>query len=127
MTAPEEVPLRWDHGVADGEVRSAYARVTLTSPIADPSEEPIVIFLDINPDGDAFQWTAFFVDEEGVDRAEIGRGTTVDLEEAMKESWVRVCGFLTSLGYADDEITRSISQPAGSLILDLDEGYDDDE
>ena len=114
--------------MADGEVRSAYARVTLTSPIADPSEEPKVISLDIKPDGGGFRWSAYYEAEEGLlqrGRNQMGIGRRSG--QAKRDSWGEVCQYLTNLGYTDDEITESISQPAGSLTLDLDEGDDDDE
>ncbi len=119
----------WEHRVADGLVTSAYARVTLNSPIPDPSEEPSVIFLGINPDDDRFRWSAYYQVEEGgpFNEGEIKWGSAADLEQAKRDSWAEVYKFLINLGYTDSEIAKSVSQPAGSLELDLDDGDEDDE
>jgi hypothetical protein len=82
--------------------------------------------LDTNPDADGFRWSAYYGAEEGApfNEGEIKWGSAANLAQAKRDSWSEVCRFLTMLGYTDDEITKSISQPAGSLILDLE---DDDE
>ncbi len=128
MTSPNDVTLRWNHGMADGVVKSAYARVTLTSPIADSSEQLSVISLDINPDDDGFQCSAYHGDEEDVPFNEgVSTGSAPNLVLAKQDGWAAVCKVLTNLGYTDGEIAESISQPAGSLTLDLDEWDDNDE
>jgi hypothetical protein len=128
MTGPQDVSLRWDHGGVEGLVTSAYARITLTSPIADPSEVPNVISLDINLDGDGFRWSDYHGGEEDAPFNEgIKSGSAADLETAKRDAWEAVFHYLTNLGFTNGEITESISQPAGSLTLDLDEGDDDDE
>jgi hypothetical protein len=127
MTGPEDVSLRWEHGVADGLVTSAYARITLDGPIVDPSEGPNVISLDVNTDDDGFRWSSYYEAEEGApfNEGEIKWGSAADLSQAKRDAWAEVYQFLTSLGYSDDEITESISQPAGSLELDLDDNDDE--
>ena len=129
MTSPTDVSPGWEDEVVDGLATSAFARITFNGPLADSSEGPYVLFLDINPDDDGFRWSVSCEVEEGApfNEGEIKWGSATDLEQAKRDSWSEVCRFLTSLGYTDDEITRSISQPAGSLILDLDDDYDDEE
>lgn len=128
MTSPEDVSLRWDHGVADGLVTVAYARVTLNSPIADPAEGPNVVFLDVKPADDGFRWSAYYGVEEDApfNEGEIRWGSATDLEQAKRDAWAEAYRFLIGLDYTDAEIAKSISQPAGSLALDLDEGDDDE-
>jgi hypothetical protein len=129
MTGLEGVSLRWDHGVADGLVTSAHARVVLDSPIADLSEGPNVITLDINPDDEGFRWSAYYGadDDAPFNEGEIKRGTAPDLAQAKRDSWAEVCRILINLAHTDEEIIESISQPPGSLSLDLDDGDDDEE
>jgi hypothetical protein len=106
VVRPEDVSLRWDHGVADGLVT--------------------VVFLDVNPADAGFRWSAYYEAEEGApfNEGEIKWGSAAELEQAKRDSWSEACRYLVSLGYTENEITESISQPGGSLALDLD---DDDE
>jgi hypothetical protein len=128
MTSPKDVLPHWDHGIADGLVTSACARLTLNGPIADPAEGPNVIFLDINPDDDGFRWSAYYGAEEGApfNEGEIKWGSATDLEQAKRDSWAEAYRFLISLDYTNGEITGAVSRPAGSLELDLDDGDEDD-
>lgn len=128
MTGPEDISLRWCHGVVGGVVTSAYARITFISPIADRPDLPSVVSLDISPDDEGFQWAVYHGGEEDAPFNEtITSGSAVDLELAKRDAWAALHQYLTGLGHTDGEITESVSQPAGSLTLDLDEGDDDDE
>jgi hypothetical protein len=126
VVRPEDVSLRWDHGVADGLVTSAYARVTVNGRIADLADGQTVVFLDVNSADAGFRWSAYYEAEEGApfNEGEIKWGSAAELEQAKRDSWSEACRYLVSLGYTENEITESISQPGGSLALDLD---DDDE
>ena len=127
MTSLKGVVPYWEYGVAAGVVTSAYAQFTLNGPIADPSEGPNVISLDINPDDDGFRWSAYYEAEEGApfNEGEIKWGTAASLEQAKRDSWAEAYRFLISLDYTDAEIAKAVPRSAGSIELDLDD--DDDE
>lgn len=124
---PKDVVPYWAYGVTNGSVTTAYAQFTLDGPVADPSEGPNVISLDINPDGEGFRWSAYYEAEEGApfNEGELKWGSATDLEEAKRESWAEAYRFLISLDYTDTEITNARPRPAGSLELDLDDDYDE--
>lgn len=129
MTSPKDVVPYWEHGVAGGVVTSAYAQFTLDGPVANPSEGPNVISLDVNPDDDGFRWSAYYDAEEGApfNEGEIQWGSATDLEQAKRDAWAEANRFLIGLEYTDAEIANARPRPAGSLELDLDDDYDDEE
>lgn len=127
MTSPKDAVPYWEYGVSAGVVTSAYAQFTLDGPVADPSEGPNVITLDINPDDEGFRWSAYYEAGEGApfNEGEIKWGSATDLEEAKRDTWAEAHRFLIGLGYTDTEIANARPRPAGSLELDLED--DDDE
>jgi hypothetical protein len=77
MTGPEELAPHWEY---DDEVEGlgtyAYARVTPSSPSADPNAGPNAIVLRTYPDDGRVGWSVLSEVDEGAlfDKIEVGRG-----------------------------------------------------
>ena len=126
--SPKDVMPYWEDGVTGGVVTNAYAQFTLDGPIADPSEGPNVISLEIDLSDDRFRWSAHCEAEEGApsNEGQIGWGSVTDLEQARRDAWAEAYRFLVGLGYTDAEIANARPRPPGSLALDLGDDDDDD-
>lgn len=105
----------WSYQELGGFVRSASAVVVVNPPGSNPTGGGMVLFLEIEEDEDLveFHWS-FASGEEASNfgEAEIGHGTSTDLEDAQQACWEAVIEELTANGYSLDEIASGRDRTA---------------
>ena len=107
-----------------GEVANAI--VDLGSPRASPEVPGIMLYLQIEEDGEDLFWSIGIGEEvAGFGEATIESGTAEGLPAAKVACWAATVAYLRDDGYGDDEIAMAVPHPARSLTLDLDDDCDE--
>jgi hypothetical protein len=126
VTDPLQSGPTWE-AFDSGSSGVASAVIGLGSPRANPGVPGITLYLQIeDDDNDGYFWSVGIGEEmAGFGEATVESGTATDLLTAQEDSWAAAVAYLRDDGYTNEEITESISQPAGSMELDLDDDYDE--